>query len=142
MHTGNTSRLPGSDMPTKPTMDEHGNRTARAGCDRCVCGNKYWENDVCIDCNAAHDPNNPSPGSTGTQWSITEDAEPDCPDCPECEHGDSKLVLAATMARVNRLEATIKASVAVLKETSPGNPEGYNTAMIAAALTLLDGALR
>ena len=48
----------------------------------------------------------------------------------------------ATMARGDRLEATIKASVAVLKEISPGNAEGYNTAMVAAALTLLDGALR
>lgn len=31
-------------------MDQHGNRTAREGCDRCYCGCKYWENDKCIDC--------------------------------------------------------------------------------------------
>lgn len=32
------------------TKDKHGNLTAREGCDRCVCGNKYWEDDACIDC--------------------------------------------------------------------------------------------
>lgn len=26
------------------------NVIAREGCDRCVCGCKYWENDRCIDC--------------------------------------------------------------------------------------------
>jgi len=28
----------------------HGNLIANEGCDRCVCGNKYWEFDRCIDC--------------------------------------------------------------------------------------------
>ena len=31
-------------------MDKHGNINAAEGCDRCVCGCKYWENDKCIDC--------------------------------------------------------------------------------------------
>ena len=31
-------------------MDEHGNRLRKEGCDRCLCGCKYWENDRCIDC--------------------------------------------------------------------------------------------
>jgi hypothetical protein len=26
------------------------NTIAQEGCDRCVCGCKYWENDRCIDC--------------------------------------------------------------------------------------------
>jgi len=30
--------------------DQHGNTVALEGCDRCVCGVKYWENDRCIDC--------------------------------------------------------------------------------------------
>jgi hypothetical protein len=30
------------------------NKTAQTGCDRCVCGNKYWENDACIDCGMSH----------------------------------------------------------------------------------------
>lgn len=31
-------------------MDKHGNINAAEGCDRCVCGCKYWENDKCVDC--------------------------------------------------------------------------------------------
>ena len=31
-------------------MDQHGNKIAKEGCDRCYCGCKYWENDKCIDC--------------------------------------------------------------------------------------------
>ena len=31
-------------------MDKHGNAIAQEGCDRCVCGCKYWEHDRCIDC--------------------------------------------------------------------------------------------
>ena len=31
-------------------MDEHGNQIALEGCDRCVCGCKYWEKDRCVDC--------------------------------------------------------------------------------------------
>ena len=34
----------------QPTADRLGNRYAREGCDRCECGCKYWEGDVCIDC--------------------------------------------------------------------------------------------
>lgn len=33
-----------------------GNKTAEEGCDRCDCGCKYWEKDICIDCGAKHDP--------------------------------------------------------------------------------------
>lgn len=33
-----------------------GNKTAQSGCDRCDCGCKYWEGDLCIDCGAEHDP--------------------------------------------------------------------------------------
>lgn len=33
--------------------DEHGNRIAREGFDRCACGVKYWENDKCVDCGAS-----------------------------------------------------------------------------------------
>jgi hypothetical protein len=32
------------------TADVHGNQVAREGCDRCICGCKYWENDRCVDC--------------------------------------------------------------------------------------------
>ena len=32
------------------------NQQARSGCDRCECGCKYWENDRCIDCRTAYDP--------------------------------------------------------------------------------------
>lgn len=31
-------------------VDSLGNRSAQSGCDRCTCGCKYWESDVCIDC--------------------------------------------------------------------------------------------
>lgn len=42
---------------TAPRLpDQHGNRVAREGCDRCACGSKYWENDRCIDCGAAAAP--------------------------------------------------------------------------------------
>lgn len=34
--------------PVKP--DKHGNVLAQEGCDRCACGSKYWEFDLCIDC--------------------------------------------------------------------------------------------
>lgn len=30
--------------------DRLGNRIRREGCDRCWCGCKYWEHDVCVDC--------------------------------------------------------------------------------------------
>ena len=33
-----------------PIIDEYGNTKARSGCDRCNCGCKYWEQDLCIDC--------------------------------------------------------------------------------------------
>ena len=33
-----------------------GNQTAKSGCDRCDCGCKYWEKDVCVDCGTKHDP--------------------------------------------------------------------------------------
>ena len=32
------------------------NATADSGCDRCECGCKYWENDLCIDCCTKHAP--------------------------------------------------------------------------------------
>ena len=32
------------------------NHTAQQGCSRCDCGNKYWRNDRCIDCDTLHDP--------------------------------------------------------------------------------------
>ena len=32
------------------------NKQARSGLDRCDCGNKYWENDRCIDCRVEYDP--------------------------------------------------------------------------------------
>ena len=32
------------------------NTRAQSGCSRCECGNKYWEDDKCIDCNTEHDP--------------------------------------------------------------------------------------
>lgn len=32
--------------------DEHGNTVAHEGLDRCVCGCKYWEHDLCVDCGA------------------------------------------------------------------------------------------
>ena len=31
-------------------MDKFGNKAAREGLDRCFCGCKYWENDLCTDC--------------------------------------------------------------------------------------------
>lgn len=31
-------------------VDQHGNRLAREGVDRCWCGSKYWEKDRCVDC--------------------------------------------------------------------------------------------
>lgn len=31
-------------------VDIHGNTKAEEGCDRCPCGCKYWENDVCVSC--------------------------------------------------------------------------------------------
>ena len=34
----------------QPAPDQHGNRVAEEGVTRCLCGCKYWENDVCIDC--------------------------------------------------------------------------------------------
>lgn len=34
-------------------MDKHGNAIAVEGCTRCECGCKYWENDHCVDCDAA-----------------------------------------------------------------------------------------
>lgn len=27
-----------------------GNKVRDSGCDRCLCGCKYWEHDRCIDC--------------------------------------------------------------------------------------------
>ena len=30
--------------------DKHNNVIAREGVDRCSCGCKYWESDMCIDC--------------------------------------------------------------------------------------------
>lgn len=39
------------EVPTS-TPDEHGNRVAREGVDRCACGAKYWEHDRCVDCGA------------------------------------------------------------------------------------------
>jgi len=35
---------------TGPVADKHGNLLAREGQDRCGCGAKYWEHDVCVDC--------------------------------------------------------------------------------------------
>lgn len=32
------------------SRDRLGNVLAREGCDRCVCGCKYWEKDRCVDC--------------------------------------------------------------------------------------------
>lgn len=34
----------------RTTPDRLGNVIAQEGCDRCVCGCKYWENDICVDC--------------------------------------------------------------------------------------------
>lgn len=34
---------------TSPVRN-HGNRFAKEGLDRCVCGSKYWEDDRCVDC--------------------------------------------------------------------------------------------
>jgi hypothetical protein len=42
----------GTPNPDAPPADQHGNRIAREGCDRCACGSKYWENDRCVDCRA------------------------------------------------------------------------------------------
>lgn len=36
--------------------DRHGNVLASEGCDRCVCGCKYWERDRCADCGGAWHP--------------------------------------------------------------------------------------
>ena len=36
--------------------DQHGNAEAREGFDRCPCGAKYWEDDVCVSCGAAYGP--------------------------------------------------------------------------------------
>lgn len=33
-----------------------GNKFAESGCDRCECGCKYWEADLCIDCGTEFDP--------------------------------------------------------------------------------------
>lgn len=30
--------------------DRHGNEIAREGIDRCWCGAKYWEKDICVSC--------------------------------------------------------------------------------------------
>jgi hypothetical protein len=38
------------DLPA--ASDVHGNLVAREGVDRCTCGNKYWEQDRCVDCGA------------------------------------------------------------------------------------------
>jgi hypothetical protein len=37
-------------MPKRP--DQHGNKIAKEGVDRCACGCKYWEHDRCVDCGA------------------------------------------------------------------------------------------
>jgi ribosomal protein L32 len=34
----------------------HGNLQAREGVDRCPCGAKYWEHDVCVSCGSKFDP--------------------------------------------------------------------------------------
>jgi hypothetical protein len=41
---------------TTTLPDRHGNRVALEGCDRCACGAKYWERDVCVSpaCGARH----------------------------------------------------------------------------------------
>ena len=36
--------------PIAPKPDSHGNLIAREGQDRCGCGSKYWEHDVCHSC--------------------------------------------------------------------------------------------
>jgi hypothetical protein len=43
---------------------KHGNKLARSGYDRCQCGNKYFENDKCIDCDTHIEalPKCPAPG--------------------------------------------------------------------------------
>ena len=38
--------------PVRLTPDTHGNYLAEEGCDRCFCGVKYWEDDLCVDCGA------------------------------------------------------------------------------------------
>jgi|SRR5215467_2188368 len=44
---------PAAPMPDQvpyTVPDSRGNRVRVEGCDRCVCGCKYWENDRCVDC--------------------------------------------------------------------------------------------
>lgn len=46
--------------------DSLGNEVAREGLDRCFCGCKYWEHDVCIDC-GTHVTKVPRPRCDGAQ---------------------------------------------------------------------------
>jgi len=46
-------------------MDKHGNTTAQEGCDRCLCGSKYWENDKCIGCGARAEERTSSRATAG-----------------------------------------------------------------------------
>jgi hypothetical protein len=39
------------ELAIKFDRERHGNTVARSGYDRCTCGNKYFEQDKCIDCN-------------------------------------------------------------------------------------------
>jgi hypothetical protein len=57
--------------------DRLGNTIAQEGCDRCFCGCKYWENDMCVDCGThintvLQSPDNPNkaepPVDRATVW--------------------------------------------------------------------------
>jgi hypothetical protein len=87
--------------------DKHGNQQAREGCDRCPCGAKYWENDVCVSCGAPFKTELPATDMTitftdGSEVHTQHDAEvmvprpllPPAsaggPPMPECEGGSPK----------------------------------------------------
>ena len=48
--------------PRRAVPDSNENYYAHSGCDRCICGCKYWHADLCHSCGESFDPNNPSPG--------------------------------------------------------------------------------
>jgi hypothetical protein len=57
--TGLTMAVTASELRKRVTAksaDKFGNVLAREGYDFCVCGAKYWENDICQSCGASFDP--------------------------------------------------------------------------------------
>lgn len=83
---------PAPDQVPYTVPDSRGNRKAREGCDRCACGCKYWENDVCIDCNTHIDDVLPAPVrecmSAGTHLTDCDD-DGYCNFCGHQEGGDN-----------------------------------------------------